>query len=231
MCDLQHSSFFVFLGAHAMKHSKPLVPVAALLLSLFMSPAWSVTTTAITDTVTVGGAEWAQVNLFHDVSWDEVQAVCPGGVCASGSSLGGWDLTGWTWASASAVGDLFHVLTDGAHPGGVVAVKEAGSAWASLWKTSYHFNPTYSDPDVTYIWGLSSSLTANSEAVLPYILDAALASEEDVARTELTSFKDDKAPGLGVWLFRPVAAVPEPSVYAMLLLGLGVIGWAARRRT
>jgi hypothetical protein len=28
-----------------------------------------------------------------------------------------------------------------------------------------------------------------------------------------------------------MAAVPEPSTYAMLLLGLGVLGWAARRRT
>lgn len=213
-----------------MKHSRSLVPAAALLLSLFMSPAWSVTPMAITDTVTVGGTEWAQVNLFHDLSWNEVEAVCPGGVCASGSALGGWDLTGWTWASASAVGDLFHVLTDGAHPGGVAEVREAGSAWGALWMTTYHFNPTYSDPDIAYIWGLSSSITVSSEAILPFILDFALASEKDFATSELTSFKDDNAPGLGVWLYRPVASVPEPSAYAMLLLGLGVIGWAARRR-
>lgn len=214
-----------------MKHSRSLVPAAALLLSLFMSPAWSVTPMAITDTVTVGGTEWAQVNLIHDVSWNEVEAVCTGGVCASGSVLSGWDLTGWTWASASAVGDLFHVLTDGAHPGGVAEVIEAGSAWGALWKTSFHFNPTYSGPDLAYIWGLSSTTTAsNEEVILPFILDATLAGDSDKATSELTSYKDDRAPGLGVWLYRPVASVPEPSAYGMLLLGLGMIGWVARRR-
>ncbi|SFO29962.1 PEP-CTERM protein-sorting domain-containing protein [Nitrosospira briensis] len=33
-----------------------------------------------------------------------------------------------------------------------------------------------------------------------------------------------------VWLYKPMAAVPEPQTYALLLAGLGLVGWAARRR-
>jgi hypothetical protein len=33
-----------------------------------------------------------------------------------------------------------------------------------------------------------------------------------------------------VWLYKPVAGVvPEPETYALLLAGLGLIGWVARR--
>ena len=35
----------------------------------------------------------------------------------------------------------------------------------------------------------------------------------------------------GFALTSPVAAVPEPETYALLLAGLGLIGMAARRRT
>ena len=30
--------------------------------------------------------------------------------------------------------------------------------------------------------------------------------------------------------YTAVAAVPEPETYAMMLAGLGLLGWAARRR-
>lgn len=33
-----------------------------------------------------------------------------------------------------------------------------------------------------------------------------------------------------VWLYKPLAVVPEPQTYALLLAGLGLVGWAARRR-
>jgi hypothetical protein len=38
----------------------------------------------IADTVTVDGKEWGQVDLFLNLSWDQINAVCPAGVVAYG---------------------------------------------------------------------------------------------------------------------------------------------------
>ena len=63
----------------------------------------------ITDTVTVDGKEWAQADLFFNLSWDEINAVCPAGVCGDSGQLNGYDMTGWTWASVDEVKALFNV--------------------------------------------------------------------------------------------------------------------------
>lgn len=34
-----------------------------------------------------------------------------------------------------------------------------------------------------------------------------------------------------VWLYKPTTVVPEPETYALMLAGLGLIGWVARRRS
>lgn len=57
----------------------------------------------ITDTVTVGDYEWAQVDLFTSLSWDEINAICPsGGVCSDGD-LNGNAMLGWKWADDDMV--------------------------------------------------------------------------------------------------------------------------------
>ena len=50
----------------------------------------------ITDTVTVNGLEWAQVDLFLDVPWAEINAACPLGSCSNGAVLNDYDMTGWS---------------------------------------------------------------------------------------------------------------------------------------
>ena len=32
-----------------------------------------------------------------------------------------------------------------------------------------------------------------------------------------------------VWIYKPMSAVPELDIYGMMLVGLGMIGWCARR--
>ena len=61
------------------------------------------------DTVRVDGKEWLQPNLFLNLSWDEINAVCPAGVCGDSGTLNGYDMTGWTWASVDDVKALFNV--------------------------------------------------------------------------------------------------------------------------
>lgn len=58
------------------------------------------------DIIPVNGKEWLQPNLFNGLTWDEINAVCPNGVC--NGSLAGRDMTGWTWASIDDVAELLN---------------------------------------------------------------------------------------------------------------------------
>jgi hypothetical protein len=70
----------------------------------------------ITDTFIVVSQEWAQVDLFFDNSWNDLNAQCPGGVYSAASALNGYDLDGWTWASIDTVQGLFNAFTGPAYP-------------------------------------------------------------------------------------------------------------------
>ncbi len=58
------------------------------------------------DIITVNGNEWLQPALFTNLSWNDINAVCPAGVCSG--ELNGYDMTGWTWASIDDVNALFN---------------------------------------------------------------------------------------------------------------------------
>jgi hypothetical protein len=58
------------------------------------------------DTVSVDEKEWLQPDLFTNLSWDDINAVCPEGACAG--TLNGHDMTGWTWAKVDDLNALFN---------------------------------------------------------------------------------------------------------------------------
>jgi len=64
----------------------------------------------IRDTVTAAdGREWAQPFRFTNLSWSEINAVCPlsnNGICDG--SLNGWDMHGWIWGNSTDVAALFN---------------------------------------------------------------------------------------------------------------------------
>ena len=90
---------------------------ACFLTLTFVATPTSATLITDSDTVIVGDKEWAQVDLFYGLSWLEINDVCPFGNCGSGI-LNGYDMNGWTWATASQVGDLLFAIISG-HPGGL----------------------------------------------------------------------------------------------------------------
>ena len=61
-----------------------------------------------TDVVTVDGKQWLQPSFFENVSWGDINAICPGGPCTVGGILNGHDMTGWTWASMDDLNSLFN---------------------------------------------------------------------------------------------------------------------------
>ena len=60
----------------------------------------------IDNTVTVNGQIWAQVDLFTGLSWLQIEAVCPAGICAG--VLNGYSMNGWRWAGSDDLNALFN---------------------------------------------------------------------------------------------------------------------------
>jgi hypothetical protein len=67
--------------------------------------------TTIGATVAMNGKAWAPMSGFGNLSWDDINAVCPatnGGHCLVGGKLMEYDMTGWTWASVDDVNALLN---------------------------------------------------------------------------------------------------------------------------
>ena len=191
---------------------------------LIVAGACSETATAmsITDTVVVGDKEWAQVNLFTDLSWNDVNSVCPAGACSG--TLNGFDVDNWIWAAIEQVGSLFSLVTP--HPGSIVRLSQNNSTWAPAFFDSLGFEWIMTIAEPRGIFGMTRSVRAGSG--VPYsagVRDyALLGSPADSVTTNGFVFsKDLSDPTIGAWLFREVStpsAVPVPSMTPVLFLCL-----------
>ncbi|NND69779.1 MAG: hypothetical protein HKN19_19470 [Halioglobus sp.] len=98
----------------------------------------------ITDTVTLQGVEWAQPALFTNLTWDEIDAVCPGGVC--NGNLNGFIMDGWTFANLNDVFPVFnfYIGVNALTPTQLTALAALGTLdamWAAGWQQTY-FSPS-----------------------------------------------------------------------------------------
>ncbi|GAB5449801.1 MAG: hypothetical protein Hals2KO_01290 [Halioglobus sp.] len=78
--------------------------------SYYLTPIFEELERPITDTVQIAGiAEFAQPDLFIELSWNEIRAVCPPwNNYECDGILNGWDMTGWTWADVVIISDVFN---------------------------------------------------------------------------------------------------------------------------
>lgn len=81
------------------------------------------------DIVLADSKEWAQADLFKNLSWNQINAVCPGGACGNGE-LNGHSMSGWTWASVDDVDALFNFYGVSPPLVGFGDVSEPNSLWA-----------------------------------------------------------------------------------------------------
>ena len=95
-------------------------------------------------TVIVDDKEWAQVDQFVDLSWNDINTVCPAGVCSG--QLNGHDMEGWHWAGIEELNELFneYLAADGVQgadllgPGSDVYF-EADSTWAPAFLSDFRY--------------------------------------------------------------------------------------------
>jgi hypothetical protein len=200
----------------------------ALVVSLLFSAA-PVSATLITDTVIVGDLEWAQVDDFTGLTWNEMNGVCPSGACTNGT-LNSFDMGGWTWATAAYVGDnLLKPYFE--HPGGTANTGWYDALDLTAFVSSTGFRITYTDGvNMQYLFGLTANEVVSGKSNIAYggevTIDEKMVLIETIVRSDGPVSKSQSNDNSGMWVYRSVA-VPEPSTLA--IFALGMIGLASRR--
>lgn len=144
------------------------------------------------DTVVVNGTTWYQPALFTNLSWDEINAVCPSGPCVPGSMLNGQDMTGWTWATVDDMNTLFNSYIGtpelGPGPGSIV-----DSTDTVTWSTEFFrsgWRRTWTDPG--YYIGVSGWTASSMDAENAY--QAAMIEDDGASADQAsTSYAPPKA--------------------------------------
>lgn len=77
--------------------------------------------------------EWSQPMEFLGLTWDEVNSVCPDGVCTG--VLNGYDVTGWTWATIEQANAVFNSYGHSPlmGPGPDTYSARGGTYWRGVW--------------------------------------------------------------------------------------------------
>jgi hypothetical protein len=182
------------------------------------------------------GKSWRQLTDSQVLSWSQIAAVCPvGGVSPCKGRVGDIDFSGWTWATQQQVMDLFNrVLPEDPkrpnrgklsidHPGigaGVAYFGLADHFLSNAFAPTSSFCVNYDCGEAAIGWTASQS--RNGKAILGavswYRTPEKLDGNFSVDRLMVTN---EAYPEYGVWLWRPVAGVPEPAT-SWLLAGGGL---------
>lgn len=218
---------------------------ACLVASLVGMPAHA---KLISDTyrVTVNGTTWAQPLVFHHVSWNDINAQCPSGVCASGGPIG-LDMTGWTWAGPTDVSALFNFYLSNAGVVGSDLLNAADvddsytvqtSGVRADWFSAFNddFFPTYRDHlDSTYIWGWVADVIGQRYGMQSTIYTLPISDFINVAEasSDWSAKPDTHHPFNGAWFYCTndcPSSEPVPAPPVLILIAIAIVGLGMSRR-
>ena len=122
-----------------------------LLLAIFIQaiPSWG------WGTVIIGDKEWYRTADISGYCREDFYTLCPGGICEG--SLGGNDLTGWTWASIEDVSDLFNHYIGSNKLSGLFEYMESDPTFGEAIIEDFGFNDTGFDLHSSLIIGWVST--------------------------------------------------------------------------
>lgn len=166
----------------------------------------------ITDTIVVGDKEWAQPSLFTDVTGEQVAARCADGPCNPNTSLFGWSLFGWHWATVDDVNALFNsYLTVGTLGPGPDSLEFDNDTDHVLHVFNAGFQPTLENSSKRFLSGWTSDNQFNDEEetvehYIGWIVDnQGTFGGADVFATTRREAIGNSNREVGLWLYRPVS--------------------------
>jgi hypothetical protein len=153
------------------------------------------------DIVAINGNEWAQPDLFTNyLSWDDINAVCPAGICGAGT-LNGWDMEGWYWANADEVNSLFNGYIGSSTMGpGPDSYSETGAAWMPDFFADWR--ATFANDTIQVVQGWTSTEATVDRGGLANTLNRFDPLGLDTATTAASSSKNRKTTSFGGWFYR-----------------------------
>jgi hypothetical protein len=201
---------------------------------IFAGWAGSVSAVPITgaNIVTVDGKDWAQVNLFTGLSWAEMDAVCPAGICVDTGMLNGYDMLGWSWVSADGVNDLFNTYIGSAQlgPGPDNYLDVPGDFAAAFfndgWEATQHAFPS---PDLPLQNSSETVGLMSDNGTLVGVIGYLDSPSIGIANTN-TDISDPANISIGGWFSRPAANAPTPATLGLFSLSLVGLGWVRRMK-
>ncbi len=185
--------------------------------------------------VIADGKEWRQVTETVNTSWNNLASYCD-----SGTGVCGGAYEGWTWASRADVVSLFESylvpdFTSDFSSGSFFT----GSTFPANQFLSL-FAPTYGsfvgDSYYSALMGITRDLVSlngtnfASRALVDARSESANLSSFSRFNALQRTLLANTSPDVGAWMYTTAAPVPEPEIYAMMGLGLGLAGWAGRRK-
>lgn len=148
-------------------------------------------------TLTVDGKEWLRPSLFTGLSYDDIVAACPGGVCGNGAVILGQTMNDFVLASVDDVNGLFNAIIGGTPLVGPSGYSEIDSIWGPILTTM--FGVTEIGPAGSRVSGLTRTPSGGSV----YTADCTdLNSGVDSARTASTQSNGLSSPSVGAWFYR-----------------------------
>lgn len=189
--------------------------IRALVCGIFIHavPSWG------QGSVLIDGREWLQPVDFTGYTYDEINEVCPNGICSGtlpGSSI---DLTGYTWASILDVSGLFNSYgldTPFTEPFQFRAGTDSSKAMSQDFAITGDW--CFGDCPYTFLLVMGMVRDPTPAGIPPYQPNAELGDEcvgwSEVAGEDLcyfsntTGISEPPGDGIGVWFFRQVDDPP-----------------------
>lgn len=201
-------------------------------LLVVLAVAWTGSASAaLMSPVAVDGLEWLQPLDFLGYSWNEISATCDATSGLCNGSLGGNDVTGWTWASIYDVGELYAALTP--HPGGISnyeSIPPESVAWATDFFGLFSItNQIFTPVEAVGVLGVTSTLAPTGGAYYGAVsILVGFGGFQSQAITNDTVLLNDTWAG-GGWFYR-ASEVAVPATIPLLGLGLAALSLSRRKR-
>lgn len=124
---------------------------------------------AVADTFTApDGRLWAQPDLFQGLNWNDVNAVCPDGICAG--TLEGYDMEGWVWASVDDANDLVNQFNGAVLLGPGPDSAEVGPTPSAAWEIAMQDAGVRSTFEINIGWIIETLLRDEVSTTTVYSL-------------------------------------------------------------